>query len=152
MAERRFKSIKSAMRSLSKGKVPTTPDEIKDFLGRITDEKYGLGVKPTTLADVMSYQDDPEMKDFDFFETYYNSQAAEFNRQRSEELYEMLYILDDDEKAALDEMAFKSSEEIAEKINNRFTELQAEKEKDKKQESTETDGKEIEATSKETKE
>ena len=61
--KKRFKSMKSAMRSLNKDTMPRTFDEVKDFLGRIDDEKYGLGVKPVTLADVMSYQDDPEMEE-----------------------------------------------------------------------------------------
>ena len=118
--KKRFKSMKSALRSLNKDTMPKNFDEVKDFLGRITDEKYGLGTKPVTLADVMSYQDDPEMEDFDFFETYYNSEAAKSNRKRSEELYEELYNLSDDEQAFVDSIAFKGSREVAKTFEEMF--------------------------------
>lgn len=119
--------MKSALRSLNKANMPRTVDEVSSFLGSVNDEKYGLGIAPVTLADVMSYQDDPGMKDFDFFETYYNSPAAEHNRKRSEELFDKVYNLDDDEKALLDQLAFSTATQIAKSFGEQVEAAEAAK-------------------------
>ena len=125
MAIRRFKSMKLALRSLNKKNAPKTLDEVRDFINTVDDEKFGLGVPPVTLADVMSYQDDPNMKDFDFFETYYNSPAAEYNRKRSEELFDEIYSLDDNEKELIDQIAFKTARQIANSLAPSLSETSA---------------------------
>jgi hypothetical protein len=117
--------MKLALRSLNSKNTPKTIDEVKSFISRIDDDKFGLGIPPVTLADVMSYQDDPNMKDFDFFETYYNSSAATSNRKRSEELFNEIYDLDDDEKDVIDKIAFKTAKQIAKSLEPQLLKVSA---------------------------
>lgn len=107
-------------------KLPAESGKVKDYffdnIGNIKSEKLGLNQKPVTLLDVLSYQDDPKYKDFDFFETYENSEAAKRNLEISETWISRLNSFDEDETQFIDDLYESDMSEVVSKIAERVRE------------------------------
>ena len=104
-------------------KIPKDSTKVKDYffsnIENIKSEELGLNQKPVTLLDVLSYQDDPKYKDFDFFETYENSEAAKKNLAMSEEWISKLNNFTEEETQFVDELYASDVDHISSMIVDR---------------------------------
>ena len=108
--------------SANKSATPRDRESFDTFLSNIKDEKFGLGGKPVSLLDVLSKYDDLKEKDgFDFFEEYYNSETANKNIERSNEVLEIVYF-NEDEDDLVSKIAFQPNQEISKKVVTMFRE------------------------------
>ena len=119
--------MRQAMSDLDLGisKAPRDREGMQEFLGNIKDPKFGLGGKTLSLLDVLSdYKEKQERDNFDFFEEYYNSEVANKNIIKSEEVLEIVYFDedDDDEESLVNKIAFQTNEFIGKKIVEMFKE------------------------------
>ena len=107
-------------------KIPKDSTKVKDYvfdnIGKINSEQLGLNQKSTTLLDVLAYRDDPKHEDFDFFETYENSPAAQRNLEISESWISKLNGFDDDQTEFIDDLYDSDITEVASKIAERVRE------------------------------
>ena len=106
-------------------KIPRDKESLQEFLGGIKDSKFGLGGRSLTLLDVLSeYKDKQEKDDFDFFETYYESDAANKNLKRSNETLEIVYFNEDedveDEESLASKITFQTNETISQRVVELF--------------------------------
>ena len=103
--------------------LPKDSNNVKDYffdnIGKIKSEQLGLNQKPISLLDVLSYQDDPEYEDFDFFETYENSDAAKKNLEKSEEWISKLNSFTEEETQFVDDLYESDIDHIASMIVDR---------------------------------
>lgn len=119
--------MREAMSDLSAqpGKMPKDREGLQEFLGSIKDSKFGLGVKPVSLLDVLSsYKERQEKDSFDFFEEYYESEVANKNLAKCDEVLEIVYFDEDDkdEESLVNKISFQTNETISKKVVEMFKE------------------------------
>ena len=103
--------------------LPKDSVKVKDYffdnIGRVKSAQLGLNQRPVSLLDVLSYQDNPEWKDFDFFETYENSDAAKQNLKYSEDWTSKLNSFTDEESEFIDDLYESDINSVASMISDR---------------------------------
>lgn len=119
--------MREAMSDLSAqpGKMPKDRESLQEFLGNIKDPKFGLGGKPVSLLDVLSsYKERQEKDSFDFFEEYYESEVANKNLAKCDEVLEIVYFDEDDkdEESLVNKISFQTNETISKKVVEMFKE------------------------------
>lgn len=119
--------MREAMSDLSAqpGKMPKDRESLQEFLGNIKDPKFGLGGKPVSLLDVLSsYKERQEKDNFDFFEEYYESEVANKNLAKCDEVLEIVYFDEDDkdEESLVNKISFQTNETISKKVVEMFKE------------------------------
>ena len=87
-------------------------DNIVEFISNLDDEFFGFKTDKVGLLDIMGDQD----KEFSFFETYYNSSAAEKNRELSitqtDRINELRTAAAEDDAHILNKLMFKDTPEV----------------------------------------
>ncbi|MDB4337546.1 hypothetical protein OAA09_00850 [bacterium] len=117
--KRRKVSMRHMVKTLTKDTMPKTKEDLLETLSLIHDPKFGLGVKPVTLSDVLSAAKKDE--DFDFFKTYYESSSAKENIEKSNQTLDLIYFDEDEEgDEFIEKIMFRNAKTISQEFSNKF--------------------------------
>tara|TARA_B100000700_G_scaffold331524_1_gene465171 strand:- start:10118 stop:10576 length:459 start_codon:yes stop_codon:yes gene_type:complete len=104
---------------------------VLENLKNVRDDSLGFSYKPVPLKEVLAYRESEEHKDFDFFETYENSEAAQQNIALSNKWLDNLRELDEDQLEFVDALQHAHKSEIlsivSDKIKTKVEAIEEEK-------------------------